>query len=156
MTDFERFTAPLHGLSVSSVWRGAGTAIFLEFGEGPNLSADRSDERRTGAFTLMLEWSWRIEGETKILGGSFSDAPVIEEALYGCVGRRVESVALYGRLPEVRLALSGGRDVVSFMTAEGDPEWTLFDNRGPATRWVHAVGGALAFAAEDASAPTGL
>lgn len=148
MIDFESFVAPILGLQVIAVWRGAGSAIFVEFGDGSETEAYPSGERRTGAFTLMVEWSWRIEAETRILGGSFSEDHVIEEALYGCAGRRVESVELFGRLPEVAVALSGGRRVLSFMTSEGDPEWTIFDNRGPGSRWVHAIGGALAFDGE--------
>jgi hypothetical protein len=148
MTDFEIFVAPIIEMPVSAVWRGGGSAIFLEFGEGPDAAPQEAGERRTGAFTLMIEWSWRIEGETKILAGSFSEDHVIEEALYGCAGRRVASVELFGRLPEVAVTLSGGRRVLSFMTAGGDPEWTIFDNRRPGSRWVHAVGGALAFDGE--------
>ena len=92
----------------------------------------------------MIQSSWRIEGETSILAGGFSEDHVIEEMLYGCSGRRVESVEAFGRIPEVRIVLSGGRSVVSFMTSDGDPDWTIFDNRDGAQRWVHTRGAKLA------------
>lgn len=150
MTDFEIFVTPIVGLSVSSVWRPIGSSIFLEFGGESPVADTPSGERRPGAFTLMIQSSWRIESQARVLAGSFSEDHVIEEMLYGCAGRRVESVELFGRLLEVKVALSGGRSVVSFTTTDGDPDWTLFDNRDGGSRWVHAIGGALAFDAREA------
>ena len=37
----------------------------------------------------------------------------------------VDSVALYGRLPEIDMTFSNGLHLLSMMTAEGDPDWAL-------------------------------
>lgn len=47
------------------------------------------------------------------------------------LGRTVQDLAMFGHLPEVVLSLAGDLRLASFMTAEGDPAWTLFDRRGP-------------------------
>lgn len=140
---FDRFVAPMIGRRVGEVWRGAGTAIFLEIGDRAQ-DADPS-ERWQGEFTLMIEFSWRIETDAAVLGGSFDDDSGIEEALYGCRGRVVERVSLFGRPPELLASLGGGRRLASFMTTQGDPEWTVFDNREGGCSWVHAAGGSLVF-----------
>lgn len=36
---------------------------------------------------------------------------------------------MFGRLPEIDLALTDGRHLLSFMTAEGEPAWSLIDRR---------------------------
>jgi len=41
------------------------------------------------------------------------------------VGATVTDVEIFGHLPEISIAFSNGLRVVSFMTAEGQPEWAL-------------------------------
>jgi hypothetical protein len=48
----------------------------------------------------------------------------------------VAGASLFGRLPEIDIALSSGLHVVSLMTAQGDPAWTLFDRRDGEDRWI--------------------
>lgn len=76
----------------------------------------------------MIEWSWRIESENAILCGSWSDEENWEGVFKSLVGRKVLDVSVYGRLPELSIALSGGIYVASFMTAEGQPMWTILDH----------------------------
>ena len=78
----------------------------------------------------MIEWSWRIEDGPSIACGSWSDENLWAPTFARLIGRIVEDVSTFGRLPEVMVRLSGDLHVVSFMTAEGDPAWTLFDRRG--------------------------
>jgi len=78
----------------------------------------------------MIEWSWRIEGKRRIWCGSWSDDEKILPYLQKLLGRRVTSVASFGRLPEIEMSFSGGLHLLSMMTAEGDPGWALFDRRG--------------------------
>jgi hypothetical protein len=59
------------------------------------------------------------------------------------LGREVLNVSTFGRLPEVALSLAGELHVVSFMTAEGDPAWALFDRRTPKTVALHCRSGLL-------------
>ena len=74
----------------------------------------------------MLEWSWRVERARSIEAGSWSTDRRIDAAVARLRGPRVSTLAVVGRLPELLLGLSDGRWVHSFMTAEGQPAWTLF------------------------------
>lgn len=145
LPDFKTFSLPLIGLPVSHVWQGHGSAIFLEFG---NLHQGR--QRRDGSpgnpigdWSLAIEWSWRIEGKRRIWCGSFSDREQWPKALQCLKGSTVVSVSLYGRLPEISLDLSNGLHLLSMMTAEGDPEWSLTKRIGGISTSIYTVAGRL-------------
>ncbi|MCY1666179.1 hypothetical protein [Rhizobium sp. SL86] len=124
---FESYQAGLHKRRVAAVWRGHGSTVFLEIGElFPSHRNDGSDGKPYGEYTIMIEWSWRIETEQAILAGSWSDEAKWESAFNSLVGLRVEDVKIVGRLPELLIELEGGRYVSSFMTCDGQPAWTLF------------------------------
>jgi hypothetical protein len=124
--DFGSFSSSLIGLPVSRVWQGYGSAIFFEFGDvQPRRRRDGSPGNPRGQWTLMIEWSWRIEGKKKIWCGSWSDGERWPRAFSRLQGATVVSASLFGRLPEITLRLSNGLSVVSMMTAEGDPAWAL-------------------------------
>ena len=143
--DFADFTGPLIGLPVSHVWKGYGSAIFLEFGA---LSEGR--ERRDGSlgnpkgeWTLMIEWSWRIEGKRLIWCGSWSDKDRWPRALERLKGATVASVQLFGRLPEIELTLSNRLHLLSMMTSEGNPEWSLRRQTSTGGVWLSVKSGRL-------------
>lgn len=86
----EAFEENLRGLPVSSVWRGHGSAIFLEFGRlTPGTRRDGTPAEPDGEFGLMIEWSWRIEGPSTILCGSWSDEALWELTFQQMLGRTV-------------------------------------------------------------------
>lgn len=91
----------------------------------------------------MIEWSWRIEGRSAIVCGSWSDDDVLEAGLAALCGAAVTEIATFGKLPELAIEFSNGSRLLSFKTTEGDPAWTLFDRRVPATRWLCARKGWL-------------
>ena len=99
--------------------------------------------------SLMIEWSWRIERPRSILCGSFSEETKWPGAFAKLVGSTVEGVSIFGRLPEVSLAFSNGLHLSSFMTAEGQPQWTLFDRREPKTSWLAVERGVLSYGTEE-------
>jgi hypothetical protein len=143
---FEDFATPLVGLPVSHSWRGHGSAIFLEFGQlspSSRLRRDGSPCAPQGEMGLMIEWSWRIEGRRSILCGSWSDEERWPRALACLTRASVAGASLFGRLPEIDVALSSGLHVVSLMTAQGDPAWTLFDRRDGEDRWIGVRRGRL-------------
>ncbi|MFB2552493.1 hypothetical protein [Ensifer soli] len=127
--DFDRWRAALLAMPVSRVWRGHGSALFLELGAllPGGRRRDGSAGGPQGLFTVMIEWSWRIEDDTTVHCGSWSGEHLWPDAFAALEGRRIEDVSLFGRPAELRIALTGGRRVLSFMTAEGDPAWTIFD-----------------------------
>lgn len=122
----EPFIKRLIGKRVSHVWRGYGSAIFLEFGElTPRTRRDGSIGNPNGELTLMIEWSWRIEKPKSILGGSWSSDKKIDNFLLKLKGESVVAVEFFGRLPEISISLSNRLHVVSFNTSEGQPDWSL-------------------------------
>ena len=138
--------APLVGLEVSRPWRGYGSALFLELGalhEEPLPVSRVRPEGGTvlrGEATVMIKWSWRVERPRSIAFGSWSTDRKMDFGIARLEGRRVEGITVEGRLPELVLALSGGRWVHAFSTVEGQPEWTLFLPDGS---WLTVVGGGL-------------
>ncbi|WP_426131900.1 hypothetical protein [Pararhizobium sp. PWRC1-1] len=127
LSAFETYRQGMRGQALSSIWRGHGSAIFLEIGHlFPVPRRDGSDGKPTGEYTVMLEWSWRIENQTSILGSSWSDEEGWEALFNSLIGQTVRDLSMFGRLPELSLALSDEKYVVSFMTSEGQPAWTLF------------------------------
>ena len=66
---FKEISSGIIGLPVSHVWRGYGSAIFLEFGD---LEYSKRLNNPRGEFSLCVEWSWRIENKRSIWFGSFS------------------------------------------------------------------------------------
>ena len=138
------FRGALIGLPLSHFWRGHGSAIFLEFGRlTPRTRRTGVTGNPRGELSLMVEWSWRIENRTSILCGSWSDEHLWEPTFDLLRNRAVVDLAVVGRLPEVVVALAEDRYVSSFMTAEGDPSWALFDRRGDTLRTLSVRGGSL-------------
>ncbi|KQN36610.1 hypothetical protein ASG37_13560 [Sphingomonas sp. Leaf407] len=127
----EQYRVALIERPLSHVWRGHGTAIMFEFGAlTPKLRSDGTPANNPdGELSLMIEWTWRIEHEHRILSGSSSKDAVIETSLKRLLGKRVLDVTTFGRLPELQMVLSDDLCVVSFATEAGDPEWALMDHR---------------------------
>lgn len=129
----EHFRVAISGLTVSHVWRGYGSALFIEFGNltpATGMRKDGAPNAPSGEIGLMIEWSWRIEDERTIVCGSWSDDALWRPSFDRLLGCEVTGLATFGHLPEIALSLARGLHVTSFMTADGDPAWTLFDRRG--------------------------
>jgi len=128
---FERFSRALIGLPVSHVWRGYGSALFLEFGQLKKSQVIRRDGTRGDPFgqtSLMIQWSWRIEGPRSILCGSWSEEEKWPSAFAKLLKAKVVGLSLLGRLNEIDVELSNGLHVVSFSTTDGQPQWALIDH----------------------------
>jgi hypothetical protein len=124
------FFDALIGKAVSHVWRGHGSAIFLEFGKLTlSTKKGKAPGQPVGELSLMIEWSWRIERPKSILGGSWSAEGRWPEMFEKLKGATVSEVHVCGELPEICVSLSNGLRVASFMTAEGQPEWALISRR---------------------------
>lgn len=125
--DFYSFTSSLVGLAISHIWRGYGSAIFLEIGglRPGRIRRDGSEGNPSGEWTMAIEWSWRIEGKRRIWCGSWSEEERWPRAFARMSGQTVATIGLYGRLHEVEMTLSNGIRILSMMTAEGNPQWCL-------------------------------
>jgi len=86
----------------------------------------------------MIEWSWRVENETAISFGSFSENETIDDEVPRLVGASIIDVSLFGRLPEIVIALDNKKWIQSFATQGGQPEWSLFLNDGS---WCYVENG---------------
>jgi hypothetical protein len=141
----QTFRDGLIGLPLSHLWRGYGSAIFLEFGRlTPRARRPFGKVGNPhGEFGLMIQWSWRIENTGSILCGSWSEERLCKPTFDLLQKKNVVELSLFGRLPEVSVALTEGFHVSSFMTAEGDPSWTLFDRRSGTARWLSVHDGKL-------------
>lgn len=142
---FDRIAADIVGLNVGHLWRGYGSAIFLELGalSPGRVRRDGSPGNPRGELTIGIEWSWRIEDAASIICGSWSEEELWEPAFDLIRGSRVTGLTLIGRLPEIDLALTDNRHLVSFATAEGQPEWTVVDRRSTPHVWLSVRDGAL-------------
>ena len=126
MVDTTPFVNSLVENVVSHVWRGAGSALFLEFGKLSESSKHTGKPGNpSGEITLMIEWSWRIERPRSVLGGSWSSEGRWPSMFQQLLGNRVEAVEFFGVLPEIAVSFSNSLRVVSFMTTEGQPSWSL-------------------------------
>jgi hypothetical protein len=129
---FNRIASDIVGMKVGHLWRGYGSAIFLEFGALSTsgiVRRDGSPGNPSGEITVGIEWSWRIEDATSVICGSWCEEDLWEPAFDLVRHSSVRALSMFGRLPEIDLALTDGRHLLSFMTAEGEPAWSLIDRR---------------------------
>ncbi|EIZ77603.1 hypothetical protein WSK_3839 [Novosphingobium sp. Rr 2-17] len=133
---FESFAASLIGLPISHVWRGYGSAVFIECGKlSPVTQRDGLPGNRDGEASLGVEWSWRIEDRAAIRCGSWSNESLWELAFDTMRNARIERLELFGALPEVMITLDSGVRFLSFSTTDGQPQWHLVDRRNNKPRW---------------------
>lgn len=142
---FDHIAADLVGMEVRHLWRGYGSAIFLEFGalSPGRVRRDGLAGNPVGDLTISIEWSWRVEDATSIICGSWSKEELWEPTFDLIRGSRVTELTLVGRLPEIDLTLSNNRHLVSFATAEGQPAWSVADRRSTPHVWLSVCDGTL-------------
>jgi hypothetical protein len=112
----------LCGATVSHAWRGYGSALFLELGK---LEENPKRKNSFGEQTIMIEWSWRVEGKNSIIVGSWSENEDIDKVPELFIGKTLEKVEFFGRLPEISIKFNSALWLLSFMTEEGNPEWSI-------------------------------
>ncbi len=143
--DFAAFCLPLIGKSVARLWRGYGSALFLECGSlsDGRVRRDGSRGNPVGEFTVMVEWSWRIEGKRRIICGSWSDEDRWLRGFRFVEGQSIRTISLVGRLAELDIEFGNGAHLVSFVTSEGDPEWGIIRHTESGVREVGFRSGRL-------------
>lgn len=141
---FHSFASTLVGLPISHVWRGYGSAIFIEIGcLTPRSQRNGAPGNPEGAVSLGVEWSWRIEDQIAILCGSWGEEDLWEPALDALRGARIARCELFGALPEVAITTETGTRFLSFSTTEGQPQWHMVDRREETERWFTVREGQL-------------
>ena len=143
-TAFEALAASLSGQPISYLWRGYGSAVFIEFGDlTPRTNRDGSPGHPEGQVSRGVEWSWRIEDDATILSGSWSEEDLWEPTFSRLRNTQVESVKVFGKLPEIELSTDRGVRFISFSTTDGQPQWHLVDRRNGPARWFSVRNGQL-------------
>jgi hypothetical protein len=128
---FECMRSGLIGMSLSLLWRGYGSAIFLEFGElTPNgKRRSGSDRNSIGEFSIGIQWSWRIENELSIVCGSWCEENEWDQAFDLIRNTHLSALTTYSRLPELDLEFNNKHHLPSFNTSDGQPDWFIIDRR---------------------------
>ena len=129
--EFYAFSTALIGSRVVTIKRGYGSALILEFSNDPGVSVADAY-----VMSIMIEWSWRIEGRKSILCGSWSDEQKWRRPFALLRKSTVMDVTLFGRLSEIEIKMVNGLRILSFMTAGGDPAWTIFRKSHDAMGWM--------------------
>ena len=89
----ELYRTAVIGMPISHVWRGHGSALFIELGAlAPRTSRDGSAGEPQGEAGVMIEWSWRIEDGPSIACGSWSDENLWSPTFARLIGSIVEDV----------------------------------------------------------------
>jgi hypothetical protein len=147
--EFQECVRVLQGLEVSLVWKGYGSAIFLELGP---LSPPRQPRGRheQGEACLCVEWDWRVENASSILFGSSDTRPEIADGIRGLQGSRIDDIAAVGAVPEVVVLFSNEQRLRSMAMTIGDPQWGI---RLPSGSWLSAKKGALWLDAKTEGSP---
>lgn len=123
--EFVTMASPLVGLNVSRAWIGYGTAAILELGTLREETGADGRSFQKGEATLMVGWSWRVEGPRAVVFGATSTRRQVSEGLATIEGKTLSAITVDGKLPELTLDLSNGMRMRSFMSADGDPEWLV-------------------------------
>lgn len=118
------------GRAIGHVWRGHGSAIFLELGAPTSSTrADGQPGQPRGDLSIGIEWNWRFERARSILGGTWSDERRWPAFFRSILGQSVRDLALLGTLPEIELTFSNGMRLRSFMNDAGQPQWSVIEQR---------------------------
>ncbi len=127
------------GRTVGHVWRGYGSAIFLELGTLTfSTHADGHPGQPRGDLSIAIEWNWRFERPRSILGGTWSDERRWPAFFRSIQGQTIRDLAVLGTLPEIELTFSNGMRLRSFMNDAGQPQWSIIEKQSSQTRtwWV--------------------
>jgi hypothetical protein len=148
LATFRTFVSPMYEMTISHIWQGFGSAIFLEAGTliaSTDIRRDGTQCSPKGEMSIMIQWDWRIENETNILTGSSSDETERLRFFDQILGSQVTSLTLFARLPEIQIGFSNGLYLCSLMTYPSDPDWAVFDRRHAGVKSVGVREGCLHF-----------
>ena len=113
------------GLVVAHIWRGYGSALFIEFGAlVPSIviRKDGTPGAPSGEIGLMIGADWRIEDANTIVCGSDSEEGLWKPAFARLIGKHVVDVATFGRLSEILISLSATYPLCGRLTNPGVQE----------------------------------
>jgi hypothetical protein len=144
-SQFETMVSGMVAMEITRASPGAGTCLLLDVGEIEKemvkLRSGKLREYQTGRFGFMIEWEWRVERARSIEFGSASTIRRVDRHIESLQGEVIAGVELVGEIPELKISLSSGRRLLSFMTIESQPAWVVFLNFHES--WIHVKRGYL-------------
>ncbi|WP_035612695.1 DUF3027 domain-containing protein [Haloferula sp. BvORR071] len=136
--EFEALVRPLIGLEVSLLWKGYGTAIFLELGVlGP---PSRPGGRGNGEACIAIEEDWRVETQRAVAFGSSDSRGEIAAGIASLQGSLMTAISFAGRIRELLVEFSNGQGLRTMVMTRRDPEWSI---RLPDGRWLGVEAGRI-------------
>ena len=133
------------GMEIADARPGAGSCLLIDIGKTRKKTlkgrSGKVLEFQEGQFGFMVEFDWRVERERSIEFGSCSGLRKMDRGIESLRGERIAGVELIGDIPELKVSLSSGRRLVSFMTLEGQPAWVIFLNFHKS--WLYVKRGCL-------------
>jgi len=119
------------GLPVSDVWRGIGSAIFIELGKLHKHKDDRNHRSKgKGDITLMFDCRWRLERKGSIVVGSGDGRIKLVNQIKKLLGKSVKSISFIGRIPEINIEFEDNLYIQSFCSYRSEGWDILFRNEG--------------------------
>jgi hypothetical protein len=143
---FHQIAHALKGARISHVWRGYGSALFVECGrlsESQVSRKDGSSGNPKGQWSIGLECDWRIEAESCVVCGSHDEKATWAKTLASLVDDDIASVEMFGDVAELRVTLHSGKKLLTFALDHSGPEWSLTDNGQEPAVWVYWSDGSL-------------
>jgi hypothetical protein len=141
---FDTFAATLVGCRSAVFGAAMAPQSSVEIGGlSPQARRDGSPGHPEGELSLGVEWSWRIEDQTAIRCGSWSEDELWEPALDTLRNARIAGCELLGALPDVVITTDSGVRFLSFSTTDDQPQWHLVDRRDGPARWFSVRDGQL-------------
>ena len=118
----------LVGHTVSHVWFGDYSALYLELGELRPSKLTRPDGslgNPVGEFTVYAGFDWRIERPKSVYGSRDCARRRQRSITAKLLGTIVTTASVYGRLPELQIGFSSGMWLTTFGLGRGDPDWSV-------------------------------
>ena len=120
------FIQAVVGKKVTHIWRGYGTAIFIEVGV---LTKDDSENNPSGEFTIAIEGTWRLEEKDKVIYGADNDDVTLTKSIKCLEDLEVTNIKFFGRLKEIEIEFDNSIYLSSFAMNSGELEWSVRSNK---------------------------
>ena len=139
--EFVDLVKPLRGLKVTQSSKGIGTTLLMDIGrlrKVPRIPAKKlpsglkigGGNHLKGQASILITWDWRVERQCSVEFGSASSERKITNGIERLKGLTVESIEVFGRIPELVIQFRENRWLRSFVVIETQPEWGVFFRDG--------------------------